>query len=90
MARGLAAPVRGWQRVSALMGPRCRFHPSCSAYTIEALEKHGAARGARLGVRRVSRCHPFHPGGIDPVPVKGTRVRPGRRATRSTPRRADA
>ncbi len=47
---------------------RCRFHPSCSAYALEALRTHGAAGGSWLTVRRLARCHPFHPGGVDPVP----------------------
>ena len=54
--------------ISPLLGPRCRFHPSCSHYAIEALEKHGARRGGWLAVKRIARCHPFRPGGFDPVP----------------------
>jgi uncharacterized protein len=56
--------------LSPLMGPRCRFYPSCSNYAIEALRVHGAARGSYLAARRVCRCHPWNAGGVDPVPPK--------------------
>jgi putative membrane protein insertion efficiency factor len=72
-ARLLALPIRAWRLVSRYLPPRCRFHPSCSAYALEALERHGAARGSWLAVRRVSRCHPWHEGGIDPVPDPNVR-----------------
>jgi putative membrane protein insertion efficiency factor len=68
-ARVLVVLITGYRRfVSPLMAPRCRFEPSCSAYALEAIREHGALRGAWLAVRRVGRCHPFHPGGYDPVP----------------------
>lgn len=54
--------------ISPLKPPTCRFYPTCSAYALEALEKHGAVRGSVLAARRIVKCHPFHPGGIDPVP----------------------
>ena len=69
MSRLLQALVRGYQLVlSPFLPPACRFEPSCSHYTLEALERHGALRGSWLGLRRILRCHPFHPGGHDPVP----------------------
>lgn len=56
--------------ISPMMTPSCRFHPSCSNYALEALQVHGAARGSLLAVKRICRCHPWHPGGHDPVPPK--------------------
>lgn len=61
--------VRAYQWIiSPLIGPRCRFHPSCSQYAIEALDTHGAGKGSLLAVKRICRCHPFSEGGYDPVP----------------------
>ena len=68
-----ATPLIGLVRIyqyaiSPMLGRSCRFHPSCSEYAVEALERHGLFKGLLLAIRRVGRCHPWHPGGYDPVP----------------------
>lgn len=70
MRRLVSAFIRFYQvALSPLKGgPTCRFYPSCSMYAIEAVERHGVLRGGYLALRRVSKCHPLHPGGYDPVP----------------------
>jgi putative membrane protein insertion efficiency factor len=65
--------LRGYQLLlSPLLGQKCRFYPTCSNYAIEALRVHGAARGSLLAARRVCRCHPWNPGGVDFVPPAGS------------------
>jgi uncharacterized protein len=69
MKRMLLAVIRGYQyAISPLLGRNCRYLPTCSEYAAEAVTKYGAIRGGWLGVKRVCRCHPWHPGGYDPVP----------------------
>ncbi|MDR3051011.1 MAG: membrane protein insertion efficiency factor YidD [Oscillospiraceae bacterium] len=69
MRRALLWLIRWYRRrVSPLHPPTCRFIPTCSAYALEAVEKYGAAKGGWLALRRLLKCHPFHPGGYDPVP----------------------
>jgi putative membrane protein insertion efficiency factor len=68
--RALLLLIAGYQRwISPALGPRCRFAPSCSHYAVDALRAHGLLRGSWLAVRRIGRCHPWNPGGYDPVPV---------------------
>jgi putative membrane protein insertion efficiency factor len=86
-ARALLA-VLGFYRtaLSPALPPSCRYSPSCSAYAVEAVELHGAGRGSWLALRRLLRCHPFHAGGHDPVPLPvaspGSAARPTTRSAR--------
>ncbi|MBQ4086157.1 MAG: membrane protein insertion efficiency factor YidD [Clostridia bacterium] len=69
MKRVLIWLVRGYKRfISPLLPPACRFTPTCSEYALEAIQKYGALKGGWMALRRLLRCHPFHPGGYDPVP----------------------
>ena len=69
ISRAISGAIRFYQRfISPLLGINCRFYPSCSSFACEAIEKHGTLRGSWLSISRLCRCHPFHPGGVDPVP----------------------
>jgi putative membrane protein insertion efficiency factor len=71
MKRFLMSGVRFYQSaISPLLPARCRFYPTCSHYAYEALERHGAGKGTLLTMKRLAKCHPFHPGGLDEVPPK--------------------
>lgn len=71
MRRLLILLIHGYQYlISPFLGSHCRFHPSCSSYALTALERYGILRGTALTLRRLGRCHPWHPGGHDPVPEK--------------------
>lgn len=71
MKKILLSLIKFYQKaISPLTPPSCRFHPTCSHYGFEAIEKHGALKGSWLAMRRISKCHPFHEGGFDPVPEK--------------------
>lgn len=77
VARVLVGPIRAYQRViSPLLGPRCRFYPSCSEYAVQSIQRHGPLQGLYLAARRILRCHPWNAGGVDRVPERFTWRRP--------------
>ncbi|MBK1729386.1 membrane protein insertion efficiency factor YidD [Halorhodospira halophila] len=72
----LIGVIRTYQyAVSPFLGPRCRFLPTCSEYAAEAISRHGPLRGGWLAAKRLGKCHPWHPGGLDPVPERTDRTR---------------
>jgi len=76
MRESLMICIRVYQcTISPMLGARCRFYPSCSCYAHEAIERHGALAGTWLAAKRLLRCHPFSPGGFDPVPDERPRLR---------------
>lgn len=87
LRRLVVLPIAAYRRwISPLKpAPSCRFHPTCSAYAHDAILSHGVLRGGWLAIRRVAKCHPWHPGGLDPVPPPG--AAPG--ASRSAPVRSE-
>lgn len=69
--QSLIIVIRGYQKwISPLLGPSCRFNPSCSSYALQAIKMHGAIKGSWLATKRIVKCHPLHAGGDDPVPSK--------------------
>jgi len=76
MRKLLLIVIRGYQIVlSPIMGQNCRFYPTCSCYAHTAIERYGAFKGTYLAIRRILRCHPWHPGGMDPVPELKTELK---------------
>lgn len=69
LAAVVLIPIRIYRWTAPLRGARCRFHPSCSTYAVDAIRGHGVLRGGWLTIRRLGRCHPWNPGGVDPVPT---------------------
>ncbi|MET3682245.1 putative membrane protein insertion efficiency factor [Alkalibacillus flavidus] len=76
MKRIMIGIIKLYQRfISPMLGPTCRFHPTCSSYSLTAFERFGVFKGFYLSVKRILKCHPFHPGGFDPVPEKDDKSR---------------
>lgn len=76
MKKLVLLPIRFYQKmISPLTPPSCRFYPTCSHYGVEAVETHGVMKGLWLTIVRISKCHPFHKGGFDPVPAKKEKVK---------------
>lgn len=91
MKRFLLWLIRGYKKhISPALGNNCRFLPTCSEYTMEAIQTHGSGKGVLLGLWRILRCNPFGKVGYDPVPEKGTWKNPNRRLRREKDHRAEA
>jgi putative membrane protein insertion efficiency factor len=90
MKRIIIGLIKIYQRViSPLFGARCRFYPSCSEYMKEAIERHGVLSGGFIGIKRLLRCHPFNPGGYDPVPLTLPPAKAGARLSGRLPVHAE-
>ncbi|MDF2720312.1 MAG: yidD [Paenibacillus sp.] len=82
MRVALQLPIRFYRKwISPLKPPTCRFYPSCSAYALEAIEVYGPAKGSWMAAKRICKCHPFHPGGFDPVPPREAAKEDGQQPT---------
>ena len=80
MRKILILLIRFYQKfISPMFPAKCRFYPTCSQYTLEAIKEHGAIKGTYLGIRRILKCHPFHEGGYDPVPKKENKNSEGKK-----------